>query len=528
LILKKAFKQFQNGDYELSKKNCEIVLSESENNPDALNLLVLILRATKQLGKAEKLVRLALKENPNHPFLSNSLGLLLMDQRRFNEAVILFNNAIKTKKDRIEIICNLGFAYYEMGEMDEAESLFKRALYIDSYYSRAIYGYINLSIAKFDFDTAKKFINLGNKLKLTDPEFITSKAIYFLCNGDLKSSYDLFNKVVDISHEYPDAVVNRGLVSLMQGNINEGWEDYSLRRKRRWNRSVERHHRINKWEGEELENKKILIWSEQGLGEVILSLSLLNNIVDLPDQIFFECDSKLFKLIKKSFPKLKVFSSNENINFYNLGLDYQLSSFELIKFFFLKNKNEKKFTSYLQADDSKVDKIRDEYKSFYGDIPLVGISWASPLASHFYTKNISLNLWDELVSFKEVGIVNLQYGSCRQELNKFSTDKGIKLFSVADDNIDKSFDQLAAHIKALDLVISVSNSTAHLSGGLGQKTWALIPPLGPSSMWYWFCNSAYCPWYPSVTLFRRNAGKDEEFMKNVYYKLRLWAGEMNI
>ena len=490
--------------------------------------MILISRSTKKLGKAEEVAKLALKEHPDHAFLSNSLGLVLMDQRRFLEAISAFKRALETKKNRIEIICNLGYAHYEFGEMDEAELLFKKVLVIDPNYPRAISGYINLSITKFDFVTAKQFINLGNKLELSDPDFITSKAIYFLCKGDLKSSYNLFNRVVKISKEYADAVVNRGLINLIQGNIEDGWEDFSLRRKRRWNRSVERYNKIIKWEGQSLKNKKILIWSEQGLGEVILSLSLLHNIVGISDQIIIECDHKLVKLLAYSFPGIKVISKNDKANFYNMNFDFQSSSFELIKFFYNKNKTENRFTTYLHASVSKVNRIRDKYKSFYGDLPLVGISWASPSAAHSYTKNIPLNLWNELVSSKKISIVNLQYGRSRQELEQFYSDKNYNLINDGEVNTDRSFDEFAAQINALDLVISVSNTTAHLSGGLGQKTWVLVPPIGPSSMWYWFYNSSYCPWYPSVSLFRRTAGKDKEFMNDIYSKFKLWVDDRNL
>ena len=134
-------------------------------------------------------------------------------------------------------------------------------------------------------------------------------------------------------------------------------------------------------------------------------------------------------------------------------------------------------------------------------------------------------MWDDLIALEGINIVNLQYGSPRNELDKFSNDKKYNLISDSDITPDANLDIFASQILALDLVITISNTTAHLSGGLGQHTWVLLPPVGPSSMWYWFNKQKHSPWYPSVSLFRRNAGGDKEFMYRIYKNLISWLSD---
>ena len=62
-------------------------------------------------------------------------------------------------------------------------------------------------------------------------------------------------------------------------------------------------------------------------------------------------------------------------------------------------------------------------------------------------------------------------------------------------------DGLAALIAACDVVVTVSNVTAHLAGALGKPTFALVS-FGQHQLWYWFTGKN-CPWYPQVRLFRR-------------------------
>ena len=57
-----------------------------------------------------------------------------------------------------------------------------------------------------------------------------------------------------------------------------------------------------------------------------------------------------------------------------------------------------------------------------------------------------------------------------------------------------------------DLVLTVSNTNAHLAGALGKPTWVLLP-VGGARLWYWFRGRQYSPWYPRVHLKRRTRGQ---------------------
>lgn len=76
-------------------------------------------------------------------------------------------------------------------------------------------------------------------------------------------------------------------------------------------------------------------------------------------------------------------------------------------------------------------------------------------------------------------------------------------FDIADHTGElKSFDDTAAFIGALDLVISVCTSVAHLSGALGQRTWVL---LDVNPHWVWLLDRPDSPWYPTATLYRQSS-----------------------
>ena len=66
-----------------------------------------------------------------------------------------------------------------------------------------------------------------------------------------------------------------------------------------------------------------------------------------------------------------------------------------------------------------------------------------------------------------------------------------------------NFSDTAALIDNLDLVITIDTAVAHLAGGLGVKTWLLLPNYAVD--WRWLLEREDSPWYPTVRLFRQQS-----------------------
>lgn len=64
----------------------------------------------------------------------------------------------------------------------------------------------------------------------------------------------------------------------------------------------------------------------------------------------------------------------------------------------------------------------------------------------------------------------------------------------------RDFADTAALIGALDLVVTVDTSVAHLAGALGRRALVLIPALNTD--WRWLHDREDSPWYPSLRLYR--------------------------
>ena len=131
----------------------------------------------------------------------------------------------------------------------------------------------------------------------------------------------------------------------------------------------------------------------------------------------------------------------------------------------------------------------------------IGISWRG--GKHLSVKrerSIPLEKWHRLFALKELHFINLQYGDCTAELQELQRQMGITIYDWDDSDPLLNLDDFAAQISALDLVISVDNSTAHIAGALGVPVWTLLPF---NCDWRWMQDFTDTPWYKSMRLFRQ-------------------------
>jgi hypothetical protein len=132
------------------------------------------------------------------------------------------------------------------------------------------------------------------------------------------------------------------------------------------------------------------------------------------------------------------------------------------------------------------------------EVPLIGVSWWS---SHYGKDLPSLAHWARLIGAIPAQFVSLQYGDVAEQISELQGRDPERL--IVDSTVDQlvDMDRFASQIAALDLVITISNSGAHLSGALGQRMILVRDDLFRRD---WPYLSRDVPWFPSATII----GKD--------------------
>jgi hypothetical protein len=172
--------------------------------------------------------------------------------------------------------------------------------------------------------------------------------------------------------------------------------------------------------------------------------------------------------------------------------------------------------AYLKADPLRVARWRERLAALGAGLK-IGISWRGGTATtRGALRSIALERLAPVLATPGTCFVSLQYGSCEEDIAAARAACGIAIARFAE--IDADFEETAALVDALDLVISVCTAVIHLGGGLGKRVWILVPAVPD---WRYMAQGEAMPWYPAVTLFRqRRAGDWDEPVQAISQRLQ--------
>jgi hypothetical protein len=262
------------------------------------------------------------------------------------------------------------------------------------------------------------------------------------------------------------------------------------------------------WRGESLENKTLLVLHEQGLGDQIMFASCYADVERLAKRCIFVCETRLERLFRRSFPNSLVFAADRG-NQIKLGeVDFEVQAGTLPMYF---RREEAAFPvhgGYLHPDPARVDYWRARLARLGSGLK-IGISWRGGTPrTRTRLRTIPLQMLEPILSHPGCHFVSLQYGECEHEILAARETMALSLNHFPEAIAD--YDETAALVSALDLVITVCTSIVHLTGAVGQRLWILVPSVPE---WRYSFNGDTLVWYPAARLFRQ--GRDEDWRKVV-------------
>lgn len=311
-----------------------------------------------------------------------------------------------------------------------------------------------------------------------------------------------YHKGVALNPRSKDARFYQSLFYLLNGNFLEGWKGYESRVHPPSFRSCPLDFPI--WRGEDIGQKALLIHGEQGLGDEIMFSSCIPDVLARGPKVIIECNGKLAPILARSFPTTTVV---KRIELGSSGwdkiaktIDYRIPVGSLPSLFRRSTNDFPQHSGYLNSDFAKTEdwhsELRKLGRGFY-----VGISWRGGTAStRRSSRSTLLSDWLPIFRSPECIFINLQYDSNAEELTEFALEHDIPAFTFEKALTD--YDETAALVKALDLVISVQTAVVHLAGALGQRAWVLVPAMPE---WRYGIRGDRMIWYPEVHLIRREA-----------------------
>ncbi len=418
-------------------------------------------------AEALPLVERAIAQEPDSPEPHNMHGMILARLQRLGDAASAYRRAIAQAPAQAEFYNNLGTALRRAGHNLEACEVYTEA----------------------------------HRLKPDHPSILLNYAMALSEINKLAEALTSLNDLITLKPDYVDAHYNRALVLMALGQLEDGWREFTWRMKR--SQVHVRHEDFPQpvWSGEPLADKHILVWTDLGLGDEILAASIIPDLAATARRVTLLCSARLVPLMRRSFPSVTVDTRAAPLPAAAVSkdIDLQMSIAEL-GIVFRKGFDEfPERQTFLVVDANTRDALRAKYLAGRTARPLVGISWRSINPEIGAQKSVPLAAWLPILKVPGVTFVNLQYGDCSEEIESLRRDHGVDIINDADINTLGDMDPVAAQTAAMDLVISISNTTVHLAGGAGIPTWVLLPK-GHARLWYWFRGLERCAWHPSVML----------------------------
>ena len=415
-----------------------------------------------RLIEAEQIYKQVLAIDPANADCLHLLGMVAFQSGRRAEAVELIREAISIHKTGASYHSNLGNVLQTQGRLDEAEASFRQALELKP-------------------ELAEVHLNLGHILK---------------AQGHVDSSLACYRQALSLKPELAEARLAESTTLLLKGDFAAGWKQFESRWHTKDCDTPLRTFPQPPWRGESLPGR-LLIWGEQGVGDEIMFAGLVPDAVRAGHRCVLDCDPRLKPLFARSFPGVQVISGYDPARDLELDIAAHLSSGSLPGFFRTGNESFAGTTSpYLFADPAK----REWFRSSYDDGRLlVGLAWHTRNPKSGKNRSIDLSLFAPFFSLPAIRWVSLQYGD-HNELQAMAVAAGVPLLIDREVNQLADIDGFAAQVSAMDLVITIDNSTAHLAAALGVPTWVLLP-FAPD--WRWLLSSDSSPWYPPMQLFRQ-------------------------
>ncbi len=447
----------------------------------------LTLYQTKKYDEAIKLCNDILQKNSQHYFTWNLLGNIFFELNEFEKSKEFFITSISLNPDFIEAYFMLGNLLFANHMYEDSISIWQEALKINNSHS-VIYSNIALSYIKLNnVIEGKKFISLALKLDSNNEDAYIYLAEIYKNELDIENYKKNLLYAHNINPNKPKTNFDLSYIYFLEKDYKKAFFHFEFRTLFEKHKYDYTYLPFEKYNFQDLKNKSLLIYHEQGFGDNIQFIRFLNNIKC--NNISIGIQNSLNKLFSYNFPDINFKDAISISDKY----DYMIPMMSIPYFFKIYNINNFK---YLKVEDKHIVEFRN--KLINNNKINIGIAWSGSKTSEIATsKNLKISdiksLFDEKYNFYSLQIQG------NEEIKEY---ENIKILG----NEFKDFYDTAVAICALDLVITIDTSIAHLTGALGQK--GIVLSNENQFDWRWDNINFKSIWYNSIKVYKYSDIKD--------------------
>ncbi|GAB6852758.1 tetratricopeptide repeat protein [Paraburkholderia kururiensis] len=405
--------------------------------------------------------------DPRLPMLRNNMGAACLELQRYDEAQRLLEATLADEPDHVLAWTNLATVLLKTGRPGDSLVAAERACALAP-------GYVN---------ALQTYSYVLRELQQWDPALATAQ------------------KALALEPANSSLVWTVAMLQLMQGDYANGWVNHEAR----WSGSPElRDASPNlpapRWNGQPLAGRTLFVWGEQGHGDVLQFVrfvpALAARISREGGSLVYCCFSTLRALLARSLgDAVPVIVGHEQRPLPPFDFHLPLASLPLV-LGIAPDDLPAAAVPYLRPDPGFA-------STWQARLPhdgslRVGVAWTG---SQGHQRNPMRSIDPALLARALGGTAGVTFVSLQVPAGDDAQRARSAGMALVDHTAElESFDDTAALVAGLDLVITVCTSVAHLAGALGVPTWVL---LDVNPHWVWMTGRTDSPWYPHTRLYRQ-------------------------
>jgi tetratricopeptide (TPR) repeat protein len=432
---------------------------------------------------------------PGHVEAHNNRGNLLMRQRRKEAALESFERALACRPDYADAYVNRARALNDMDRLDAALASLDTALELQPEHAEAHNNRGNLLLRLRRHQAALDSFAQALACRPDYADAWVNRAKLFKDLGRFDAAQADLEHAIELDPELAAAHWNLGLLALLRGRLAQGWQGFEWRWKVDQLMQAGELQRFEQqpWLGKQpLAGKTILLWAEQGLGDTIQMARYAGLLGARGASVILEVQPPLAGLLSGLAPR--VVARGEALP----DFDFHCPMMSLPLAFGTELATIPAAPAYLRAAPERV----AQWSTLLGPATRlrVGLAWSgNPGHTNDHHRSIAF------AEFTQALTPACEFVSLQKEV-RASDAAALSAASVRDLGARlHDFSDTAALCAAMDVVVTVDTSIAHLAGALGKPVWILLP-YAPD--WRWLLERSDSPWYPGARLVRQGYGED--------------------
>jgi tetratricopeptide (TPR) repeat protein len=478
-------------------------------------------QAVGEWDRAAASYQQALRLQPSYVKAHNNLGATFRALGRWDEAIACYRQAVAIQPNCKEAIDNLeaalrerqappvdpraasslriGYAYWSLGQWQLAADNYQRAILTQPTYAKA---HNNRAGALKKLGALEEAMACSRRALEIDPDYAAAhntRGAILSDRGQTEEASEHFRNAIRIDPDNADAHMNLGMLLLQNGQFEEGWVQYEWRLKSQ----ADAFKGLPKtdqpvWDGRPLEGRAILLYPEQGRGDMLQFIRYAGMVQKKGGKVLVECPAPLLPLLLYC-PGIDALAASRS----DLPpFDVHAPLLSLPRPFGTKLTSIPVPVPYLFAREDLVRQWGERLSDCGGF--RIGICWqGSPTYETDRLRSFRLTQFAPLAEIPGVHLISLQKGTGTEQLAEAPFP--VRTLGPDFDESAGAFMDSAAVMSNVDLVITSDTATAHLAGALGVPVWVALPFVAD---WRWLLDREDSPWYPTMRLFRQQQEAD--------------------